>query len=108
MVNRLAEAKGGPILGKEAKDNTNVPKRLPTQSGVEKESPKFTYKKKEFNKQEESDYKKGFYDGLVRVAKNKSGMFGEYKKGKTAVGLNDRYNEGFSEGKDLALTKKNK
>lgn len=56
-----------------------------------------------------SDYKKGFSTALERVSKRDKDYFGyKYEKGSHWVGLNDRFNEGFSEGKDKMLDRKNK
>jgi hypothetical protein len=54
-----------------------------------------------------SDYRKGYEAGVMEVSrKSKSELGGQYKKGLTWRGVNARYNEGFSEGKDVALERK--
>lgn len=57
-------------------------------------------------------YRKGFSSALSSVQRNPLGkktIGGKYEYGKRVVGFSDRYNEGFSEGKDKALDKiKNK
>lgn len=93
---------------KAVSDNTSV-------KGVQTKDfgPKYTYlnkivKSNSASKKDSSDYRRGYVTGINTVSKNKSGMFGDYKKGIQVVGLNDRFNEGFSEGKDKALDKKKK
>ena len=54
-----------------------------------------------------AEYLRGYNYGLSKVlSSSKSETGGEYKKGIDKVGVSGRYNEGFSEGKDKALNKK--
>ena len=62
--------------------------------------------------EDSATYRKGFSSALSGVQRNPQGkntIGGKYEYGKRVVGFDDRYNEGFSEGKDKALDKmKNK
>lgn len=69
-------------------------------------TPKFTYKNREFTKKDSLDYIKGFKSGLNLKSDKSIAGFKHSVGKKSVVGLNDRYNEGFSEGKDIALSKK--
>lgn len=54
-----------------------------------------------------AEYLRGYNSGLSKVlssSKNETGS--DYKIGIDKVGISGRYNEGFSEGKDKALNKK--
>ena len=69
----------------------------------------FEYKNTSYTPKDSSDYKEGYKYGIKRVSSNSQNAWGEkYEKGRESVGLNDRFNEGFSEGKDRVLDKKSK
>lgn len=60
-------------------------------------------------KKDSSDYRRGYEAGIMEVSrKSKSPLGDEYKKGLVWRGQSARYNEGFSEGKDVVLEKKKK
>jgi len=73
-------------------------------------NPNYSYKMKDYTSQDSTDYKEGYKYGIKEVSSNpdaKNRMTsGPYKKGYDSVGLNSRYNEGFSEGKDAVLDRK--
>lgn len=81
----------------QAIDNTSVQKP----AIVNKEYPKFTYKEGKFNNQDSSTYKKGFEKGLKEKGGDPTNLGGKF-----VVGLSDKYNQGYSEGKDVAITKR--
>jgi flagellar biosynthesis/type III secretory pathway protein FliH len=93
-------------------DNTAVSKVKPNVKELYPNNPDYSYKSTNYNSKDSSDYKAGYKYGIKEVSSNpdaKNRMRSEkYEKGKTAIGLNDRYNEGFSEGKDKVLDKKSK
>jgi hypothetical protein len=68
------------------------------------------YKLTDYSSKDSADYKRGYKYGIKEVSSNpdaKNRMTsGPYKKGYDSVGLNSRFNEGFSEGKDRVLDKK--
>lgn len=96
---------------RQAKDNTSVKKTIVKEIGP---SYKYLGKAEKIkgtpSKSDTSTYIKGYNKGLLEVSrKNSGGIFGKYTQGLRAVGLSNRFNEGFSEGKDKALkNKKNK
>jgi hypothetical protein len=89
-------------------DNTSVKKPI-----VKEVGPSYNYMNKMGNKptgkpssKDSASYREGFSRGLFRAETNPLGkktMGGKYEYGTRVVGLNDRFNEGFSEGKDKAL-----
>lgn len=89
-------------------DNTRVKRIIPTPSDP---APKYTYKKSNFTSKDSVDYKKGFNSALKSEGAKKPNVVNPDRKTKgtlLVVGLNDRYNEGYSEGRDVVLSKKNK
>lgn len=74
--------------------------KLKTQKNRQQD-PKFTYKKTEFNSKDSADYKKGYISGLSDKTSKPKNLGGEYVRG-----INDRYNDGYSEGKDVAIVKR--
>jgi len=96
----------------EKADATHVSKVKPSVKELYPSKPDYSYKQSNYNKKDSSDYKKGYVYGIKEVSSNpdaKNRMrSGKYEKGRTVVGLNDRYNEGFSEGKDKVLSKSKK
>lgn len=64
-----------------------------------------------YSKKDSADYRTGYKYALKEVTKNPEGkerIGGKYEKGFRAVGLNDAFNAGFSEGKDRVIDKKSK
>lgn len=90
-------------------DNTMVKRVMPTPSNP---NPKYTYKKSKFTESDSLDYKKGFNAALKREASSKPNVVNPNRNragSLVIVGLNDRFNEGYSEGRDVILkNKKNK
>lgn len=64
------------------------------------DQPKYTYKTTKYNQKDSTLYKQGFEEGTKKADKPSS------LGSKKVVGLSDRYNEGYSEGKDVATVKK--
>ena len=96
---------------KMAQDKTSTNVNKPAKDETVYGQPKFIYKSSDFNSKDSADYSSGYKYGLNEVSKNPSGentIGGAYKKGSRLIGINDRYNEGFSEGKDAVLNKKTK
>ena len=87
-------------------DNTFVKKQI---SEKDIPQPKFTYKKDNYTSKDSSDYKKGFRAALRDESSKKPNVINPDRTSGTlmVVGLNDRFNEGYSEGKDFVL-KRNK
>ena len=94
-------------------DNTSVKKPI-----VKEVGPSYNYMNQMADKttgkpssKDSSDYRRGFNKALSSVERNPLGkriIGGKYEYGPRVVGLNDRFNEGFSEGKDKALKKNGK
>lgn len=77
-------------------DNTRVSKGATLMERV-----KYNYKEGNYSSKDSSDYRRGFSSGLRDKVRTKEG-------GKVVVGLSDKYNAGYSEGKDLAISKRKK
>lgn len=94
------------------RDNTSVSKASLSVKQLYPSNPDYIYKKGNYNSKDSADYKSGYKYGIEEVSSNPSAKgrmrSGEYMKGRTAVGINDRFNEGFSEGKDKVLDKKSR
>jgi hypothetical protein len=89
-------------------DNTRVKKVIPTPS---EPNPKYTYKKSKFTSSDSLDYKKGFNAALKSEASRKPDFINPNRNragSLVIVGLNDRFNEGYSEGRDVVLKNKKK
>ena len=91
-----------------ASDNTYVKKpTIPVSRDV-----KFAYKSdfKEYNKKDSADYIKGYKAGLQDDSPKRTSYWGkrpESQLGKQVwVGTNERFNEGYSEGKDVSIKKR--
>jgi hypothetical protein len=75
--------------------------------------PDFRYKRGDYSKKDSADYRKGHDYGIKEVSRNPEAKdrflhSNGYQKGRDVTGLNDKFNEGFSEGKDKVLDKKAK
>ncbi len=90
------------------KDNTSIKKVLPEVEKVEYEYMGRDEKlKSPATSKDSADYRSGYRAGRKEVSRSDKSPFGEkYKKGLTWTGLNPRFNEGFSEGKDKSLSLK--
>ncbi len=94
---------------KQSSDNTRIKKPVIKEIGpTYKYMGKSEYLKEKPTQKDSSDYRRGYTSGIKDVSTRKGYRISneEYKKGLTVVGLNPRYNEGFSEGKDKALKDK--
>jgi hypothetical protein len=77
-------------------DNTMVRKDAPLIERV-----KYNYKESSYSSKDSADYRKGMKAGMNDKVRTKEGA-------RSVVGLNDAYNSGYSEGKDIAISKRKK
>jgi hypothetical protein len=93
---------------KPSSDNTLVKKRV---SEKDIPQPKFSYKKTDYTSKDSADYKKGFRSALRYEASQKPNVVNPDRKTPGTlmiVGLNDKFNEGYSEGRDFVLKRDKK
>lgn len=86
-----------PTSAPQSVDNTRVAKPYIV------EKPKYTYKESNYNKLDSLLYKEGFKEGMQDKTRTKESL-GK----KSVVGISDRFNEGYSEGKDIAIKRRYK
>lgn len=92
------------IMQKQNKDNTRTSKPVidkPESISYEMMGKMGNNKNKNYSKTDSSDYKKGFYSG-IKEKSERGYVAGSKMANKTSyvVGLNDRYNEGYTEAKN--------
>lgn len=90
---------------KASQDNTRTQKRIP----MDLPAPKYTYQRgSKYTKEDSALYRKGFVSGMNTVSRSEmdEGLFDKKKKwtkGYKWRGFSEPFNEGFREGKDVAL-----
>jgi hypothetical protein len=93
-------------------DNTSVSKAKPIVGELYPAKPKYSYKysSENYTKKDSADYKEGYKKGIKTVSSDSTDNWDNkpYKKGYNWIGINERVNSGFSEGKDAVLDKKAK